>query len=121
MNELFFSAMFIGSLLFGNPETKEIPSEFNITQTALSQENPTGKISLVSNNGMTYTFKVTGDPIKDHLNIYVNGQLHGSTNVGQEFNVKRPVRTGDENSILVELKHIHQNSENIYASYLISF
>jgi len=121
MNELFFSAMFIGSLLFGNSKTNEIPSELNINQIETPQTNPTGTITLISNNSMKFIFKVTGDAVNNPLKIYVNGQPQGQVSVPDEFEVKRPVQQDNENTILIELKSTNGSIENIYASYVISF
>ena len=117
MNELFFSAMFIGSILFGNPETTEIPSELNMNNVEYAQANPSGTISLISSSAMKLRFKVTGDQVDSPLDIYVNDESQGSVNVNEEFEIKRPVNNGGQQSIEVILK----NADSIYASYVISF
>ena len=119
MNELFFSAMFIGSLLFGNPETKEIPSELSANQTEVNQE-PKGKIELISNTDKSMTFKITGDQINDKLALYVNDQNVDCTIENNEFTIGRP-EDNESHSCNVELKSGNENNTKSYASYLISF
>lgn len=120
MNELFFSAMFIGSLLFGNPETKEIPSELNINQMEIPQADPKGKLELISNTKTDFTFKLTGDQTNDRLEILINDQLINTSIDNGQFTLSRPEKT-ENNSFKVDVKANNSLNSKSYASYVISF
>ena len=117
MNELFFSALFIGSLLFGNPETKEIPSELNMNQTEFVEPAAKGKIELQADDSNTYQYKVIGDQVNVPLTIFVNDKAQGEVNVGDVFEIKKPENTKSGENLEVSLK----NRDAEYASHIISF
>ena len=117
MNELFFSALFIGSLLFGNPETKEIPSELNMNQTEFLEPAAKGKIELIADDKDKFEYKVIGDQVNEPLTIYVNEKAQGEMKVGEIFEIKKPENTKAGENIEISL----MNKDAEYASHVISF
>ena len=120
MNELFFSAMFIGSLLFGNPEINETLSTFNSNQSNIHQPGPKGTIDLISNSNDKLAFKISGDQNFDSLELYINDQKVDCTIKNGEFFIEKPI-DNDNHSYNLELRSVCKSNYELYANYLISF